>query len=612
MSKVKVYRFSLLPPHENHDLVREQMRLVHRYRNILVEIERGRRTAVREVLSSYEHIKILEKNYSLSEEICILRHKEIKAARAVSRKRSETESMRAALIQSKTEKSEARKKLIDARRALKEDVEVQGKLSLLDERANDLRKNARAHSGVYWGTYLIAENANDASRNAAAKAGPDPEHDPRFVRWDGHGQVGIQIQNGLNIANAFGNHSQLRIEPGVPRKENQKLKEAHRVLTMRVSSKGRDPIWAKWRIYMHNPIPENAIIKNVTVHVVERGPSEEWYVTITVDLSACNSVPVHGEGVSGLDVGWRLLPETRDLRVAVISFPDGTTKELRLPIELINRFRKIEDLRSIRDKGFDLARPWTVEILDSVKDKPEWLIRETKSLSQWKSTVRLVRLMEKWRVQRFKGDELGYNAVESWRHWDKHLWTWEAHQRISTIRKRRDIYRCFAKNISRTSEVIAIEDFDLRTMAEHAPIEEKDNENASARSARFIASVRELRNCILNAVGTAGGRIVKVDPAFTTHICHVCDQNNLFDAAEYLKHTCVKCKTTWDQDENAAHVIRKRGILKWDEVKQAEADRALKNANAPAEVTPVSRWAKLKKVAAEKRAAREATKNSAE
>src|SRR5271167_4725493 len=42
-----VYRFGLLPPTENAAVVRRQMRLAHDYRNLLVEIERGKRAALR-------------------------------------------------------------------------------------------------------------------------------------------------------------------------------------------------------------------------------------------------------------------------------------------------------------------------------------------------------------------------------------------------------------------------------------------------------------------------------------------------------------------------------------------------------------------------------------
>ena len=50
-----VYQYGLLPPTRNAELVNDQMRLAHRYRNVLVEIERDRRTQVSAILVHFEH-----------------------------------------------------------------------------------------------------------------------------------------------------------------------------------------------------------------------------------------------------------------------------------------------------------------------------------------------------------------------------------------------------------------------------------------------------------------------------------------------------------------------------------------------------------------------------
>ena len=60
MSKIRVYRYGLLPPHENAELVREQMRLAHKYRNTLVEIERKRRSDLRALASAHPALSTLE------------------------------------------------------------------------------------------------------------------------------------------------------------------------------------------------------------------------------------------------------------------------------------------------------------------------------------------------------------------------------------------------------------------------------------------------------------------------------------------------------------------------------------------------------------------------
>jgi hypothetical protein len=135
---MKVYQYGLRPATENAAVVAEQMWLAHRYRNTLVEIERGRRAAVRRLCEASDELAAYD------------------AA-------PETEKKQAAIV------------LIEARRAAfrkrKEDVARVNALAL------ELHKSARAHCGVYWGTYLLVEDAMDASRKADAKRGAE--------YWDG-------------------------------------------------------------------------------------------------------------------------------------------------------------------------------------------------------------------------------------------------------------------------------------------------------------------------------------------------------------------------------------------------------------------------------------------
>lgn len=47
---IRNFVYGLLPLDVGADLVADQMRLAHRYRNLLVEIERERRTRVRDAI----------------------------------------------------------------------------------------------------------------------------------------------------------------------------------------------------------------------------------------------------------------------------------------------------------------------------------------------------------------------------------------------------------------------------------------------------------------------------------------------------------------------------------------------------------------------------------
>lgn len=57
-------------------------------------------------------------------------------------------------------------------------------------------------------------------------------------------------------------------------------------------------------------------------------------------------------------------------------------------------------------------------------------------------------------------------------------------------------------------------------------------------------------------VETDGGRVMKVNPAYTSQKCHVCGTQ--MDMRDSRRPRCLVCKVTWDRDENAAVNIAKR------------------------------------------------------
>lgn len=64
-----VYRYGLRRPTQNAELVREQMFAAARYRNTLVEIERGRRAAMRAAYAECSSIKAVYEDRDKAEEI---------------------------------------------------------------------------------------------------------------------------------------------------------------------------------------------------------------------------------------------------------------------------------------------------------------------------------------------------------------------------------------------------------------------------------------------------------------------------------------------------------------------------------------------------------------
>jgi hypothetical protein len=213
-----VYRYGIAAPHDNADLVYEQLRLAHEYRCSLVRIERTRRAEERAArLAVSAEVAAAEAAVAAADAECERLATEIRKARSDARKRVETQQMRDALAKAREVRKERKTALFELRdryqpqcrdcRATKSEdkpcphvgQEAQSFCLVLDaiaERAKESIRKARAESGLYWGSYLLVDRAMAASRKAPLYGddGITP-NDPKMPRFDGGGAVAIQFQS---------------------------------------------------------------------------------------------------------------------------------------------------------------------------------------------------------------------------------------------------------------------------------------------------------------------------------------------------------------------------------------------------------------------------------
>ncbi|MFH1766389.1 MAG: zinc ribbon domain-containing protein, partial [Gemmatimonadota bacterium] len=383
---------------------------------------------------------------------------------------------------------------------------------------------------------------------------------PKFKRWTGDGLVGVQIQKGMETQDVFGADRKLQIDPIPETAWNRRRSSEQRTkVRLRVGSEGRDPIWAEWPVILHRPLPPGKIMwaKVLRRHVANK---ERWELQITVRLDD-GPISVPREGTVGVDLGWRLVDD--GLRAGYWGGSDGKHEQILVGDDIVTRMQKVEDLRSIRDKHLDELRPWMAKWLQDHRNEiPEWIRERTETLHAWKAFRKFGSLAIAWRTQRWEGDEEAFERLEDWRQRDKHLWTWEAHQRQRTLRRRREGYRLLAADLAKRYGTLVLEDFDLSEMQERSSVEEEKEkgENKEARRNRVLVACSELRLCLINAFQSAGGRVVKIDPAYTTQECWICGavENWSDSAEEQVVRTCLGCGMVVDQDENAARILLDR------------------------------------------------------
>jgi hypothetical protein len=627
----KIYSYGANAPIEGLESVRHQMRLAHRYRNLLtsLEIKKRRRVeqAVRLVAPGLPEI---EARIAVLEVQLEGLTKGLRARRAEARKRVVDGVASAAIKAAKADLKALRASRKSIRRATfgvrkpesewaddevpEWEIPPSAAWTLEQDRINGWlyprKRHLRAAAvacGLFWGTYLVVE----ASCKKAHKGAP-----PKFRRWDGHGKVAVQIQKGMSVMSLAGDDTRLRLRRGdevVPRSRrlvadrercatggapchrhvrgrraggrcpgdesdidrgvggtvDRRLGDA--VVSLRIGSDGRKPIFARVPIRFHRPLPPSASVLWAWLTVTRLGSHESWrmqFVLSDVPAQADRAVT----GAVGIDVGWRMIgqapreistgdagrfdqkrgaePPERRLRVASWLGTDGASGELSLSAGWLDQMRKVEDIRSIRDQGFDAAKARLVSFLASGMS-PAWLQAATLKLALWKSAGRLAGLAVLWR--RHPGDGAEFDALEAWRKRDLHLLDYEANLRDQIQGSRLDHYRKFAAAMRRRYGSIYVEKLDLRDFHAIPEAEEAPVDGALKEHVRDAAL-----SILLGCLKESGSITVKA--AWTTKTCGLCGHDNEWEDQSPLVLTCEGCGAAWDQDVNARGNILRSGL----------------------------------------------------
>jgi hypothetical protein len=572
----RVYEYGLLDPITNASMVEDQLRSAHRYRNVLVEIERERRTRVREILAGHVDTVVLADEVARLTTDLEAAQTRIKQSRAASRKRSETVEDRAAVRELAGQLKAARAQLKEAKATVAKDPMIQRALKTADQRAHDRQIEERKRCGVYWSTYLLIEEDIDRARKS--------KMDPRFARFTGEGRVSAQLQGGIAWSE-IATDTQLQIldapDPRIGRRAGTR-----KLLRLRVGSApgSRQPIWAEWPMILHRVPPEGARIKRATVTRWRRDCRRwEWRLQLILDLSACKTKPRTTEGACALNLGWA--KTDRGLRAGFVVGNDGERTEIVLPPSIMDRLDKANAIRAQRDLNLDAMKPQLAAWLEThpFPTPPEdaaagSLKARADHLHAWRSADRFFNLARAWRDQRFEGDEEGYAILETWRYRDEHLQRYEAGMRRGALGHRREIYRVIGAELAKRYRMLVVDDTDLRTFQRSPEAGSVRVEFDAVKRAQHVASPSELRMQLANAFGDAA--TAELSAVDVTRKCHACEAINDWDrTSSGREHACTSCGVVWDQDVNACLNL----LGEWKRVESGwEAARAAKAANRKA------------------------------
>lgn len=576
---IRNFEYGLREPTVNSALVHDQMRLAHRYRNVLVEIERERRDAVRVIMAAHPDLAPLEARMAVLVAAKDAAREVIMSARKVARKRAETPEQRAEVRRLSGEVRALREDLRAAKKVLAQDVGLRAAMDAATERANQRVRDARALCGVYWGTYLLQEaDANQARMERTP---------PRFQRWEGEGRVSAQLQHGLSADNLWGNDTRVRVaqpapaafDPGVRR--GDRLRAMRTMLKLRVGSEGRAPVWAEWPMIMHRPLPPGSSIKVVTVHRRRRDCRRwNWHVVMTVDVPETALRPAPSSGVVALNLGFCKRPDGT-IRVGYLVGDDGHEEEVCVPMRVLTGLDKANAIRSVRDKNMDAMRAaltawlpaldelhqklvaliteslggardafkWLGRYLEWGGDRLAWLRYQSSHVHAWRSADRFRRLAFAWRERRFAGDNAGYELLEAWRYRDEHLERYETGLRDTTLRNRREGYRLVAARIAKRYRVLVVDDTKLSEFQRSPAPESETPELAAVKYQQRVAAGSILRRSMVDAFSAS--RVVVHPAAHMTARCSACGVSDEWNrATPARRHMCTGCGAEWDLDAN--------------------------------------------------------------
>lgn len=573
-----------------------QISSAHRYYNQLVELNRAfygaRLESTRKTCPDYdEAFAAVEIAQAKVDEL----RENIKRENARARRKRATPEESAALRAARADWKAARERRKEVRAIVASDPGLQVELGKIDIEFNgtpiegsDRRrggkfKEARAACGVYWGTYLKIEAAIEAAKTKTL--GP-----LKFSRWDGSGQVAVQVQGGASVSDLLAGTGKIG---NLIRWGGLTQRGKNRKPWLTLSMKVDGDTYATIRATLTRHLPDDARIMGVALvreplppHRTKDGwkPRYDWTIQFTVRTAQVKDRAK--TGLAGVDLGWRLM-EDGSLRVAYLVGDDGAREELRLPARLVSGWDKAKSIQSIRDRNFNSIIEAVANWKAEQTDLPEWFLEESKFMTAWRAKGKLARLLDRWEASRIACDALIVDRVRDWRSQDVHLWQWDVHQTKKCQRERLRLYRLFAARTRKRFAHVVVEDCDWRQIARKNAAD--DNQFDPSRWYMRIASIGKLRQLLVQ-----DGALPQ-DSKDTTRTCNLCGSVEEWDQAKDLWHTCERCGAKWDQDENAAQNLLKLAVAS----KTADCAARESQTSGRAEVASdgsayVGRWAKRK------------------
>ncbi|WP_166345166.1 hypothetical protein [Phytoactinopolyspora limicola] len=517
-----------------------QLRLAHELRNDLVRIERDHADAKARVWMEHPQIAAAQAAVDTAktavdeaEERARGERQRLRSTKISGALRDELRDLRARRKAAREDLAAARQEHWPAMQARFAALQTERRAAIKDlYRVYCATSNPEAR-GLYWATHNhVVARHDTAVQQVEAKRKRGEAAELRFHRWDGTGTLAVQLQRQAGdparspelIASGEGQWRgvfQLRpwADPAIAPRPRGKDRDGD--ITMALGG-GRT---LTLPVRVHRFIPADADITDVQLTRERVGPHYRLHVSVSVRLPhpdvpqtrrataavrLANQSSAAGILVARIAASVALPPAPRDL--ADVVRVSGRSADVHVPDTWRALWRRDDDIRSIRDDRMEALREAVIAALteDPTLGQqvgvPPWARGDEDGplrasvVAQWRAPRKFVWLARQWPA----GHELA-GQLEQWRHRDRHLWTFEAHERDALVAKRRDAYRKVAAWLCDVASEIALDGTDLAAARRVPDVSSEDKHGArGARRLAAFAAPGELRQAIENAARRRG------------------------------------------------------------------------------------------------------------
>lgn len=543
---IRVYKYGIKPPMNFGGDCEDELRRMNDLWNKLVEIDRGREQAFRDLCRSIspEYAAAQDEIEGMRESIDAL-YDDIRAERIANRSKALSDELRSR----KDDLLGRRKALWEVCKAIQKAVPKESQAPINEAYKANV-KLSRQQSGCFWGNYNAVIESFETAKSKSLKDGGRLHFKP----FDGSGRFVNQIQGGMTVADLLGGvHSQAQLT-NVVTTNKTKGKLSFTAFT------GKDDAGKRFRrqlfseINYHRPIPADGVIKALeVVRIPHHGPQKyKWHACFTVALPDVE-IEHPKRNIAGINLGWRQFGGR--LRVAVAVDDSDKKTEYFLPAALVEKFETSERIQQSADNARNEMLTWLRGVVyhDKRDEAPqEWREVAQGLLRNKPSRNAAINLFDIWSGCDFADEEL--QRYSAWLKSDSRLRRSYTGCRLNAVKWREEIYRHIAKELAERYAVLAVTDTPLGSMSKTKAKDDLAIDNAlpeAARRNRVIAGIYTLKEWIGKQAAKTGATVETITGKVTA-TCHKCGHvyEKKLGGLQYA--SCKSCGAELELDENAA------------------------------------------------------------